>query len=377
MKPTNDIKFVIPVCLVLFMVGVSILGMYFGIAVQRQSYPGCDFSALNSCANKTVLFIGDGMGEAHITTTAAYYDKQMHMRSFAISGQVTTYSNSIFTPTDSAAAASAMATGQKYDNKEVSRHDGVDIQTITEYAKSLGYGVGIVTTDSLTGATPAAFSSHANKRGDSADIVAGQIESGIDLLLGAGKDFYLGYQTQFEAKNYKFCTSYADLSGDNGKIIASFASIVATNGTDSEPTLEMLTTFAINYFENNFPAGYFLMIEGAHIDKNSHNKNIQGMMSYLNSFDESIRIVDEKIASQNGTALIVTADHETGGLAYNGEEKDSINNSLYKQNGHTAANVPYFVKLSPKEAIGTIQSDVFPNVIDNTDIFRLCKAIIT
>ena len=376
MKPTNDIKFIIPVCLVLFMVGVSILGMYFGIVAQRQSYTGCDFSALTSCANKTVLFIGDGMGEAHIATTEAYYKKHMYMNSFAISGQVTTYSNSVFTPTDSAAAASAMATGRKFDNKEVSRHCGVDVQTITEYAKSLGYGVGIVTTDSLTGATPSAFSSHANERGDFADIVAGQVESNIDLLMGAGRDFYSDYQAQFESKNYKFCTSYADLSIGSGKILASFAKIVASSGTDSAPTLEMLTTFAINYFENNFPTGYFLMIEGAHIDKNSHDNNIQGMMEYLNSFDESIRIVDDKISSQNGTALIVTADHETGGLVYNGEDKDSIDNSLFKQNGHTTANVPYFVKLSPKETFGTIQPNIFPEVIDNTDIYRLCKAII-
>ena len=170
-------KILIALLSILMLFTISILGGFLGVFIQRKSKQNTmDFSSLVSSANKTVLFIGDGMGENHIKAASVFYEKEMFMTSFEKKGFVSTFSNSLVSPTDSAAAASALATGQKFDNKEVSRHNGIDVETISEIAKKTGIGVGIVTTDSLDGATPSCFSSHANRRGDSDEIIKGQKE---------------------------------------------------------------------------------------------------------------------------------------------------------------------------------------------------------
>lgn len=331
-----------------------------------------EYDALFDSANKVVLFIGDGMGDNHIKTASAYLEKDIFFTGFEIKGHCTTNSNAILSPTDSAAAASALATGQKFDNSEVSRHNGKDITTISELAMSKGYGVGIVTTDSLSGATPASFSSHANKRGDTEEIITGQIKSNIKLFLGAGKSDYDNFQTQIELKGYTYISDYSLLANTDSKVFGAFERVGSRDGTNTIPTLEMLTTFAIDYMENNCPQGYFLMIEGAHIDKRSHSNNIESMIRYLDNFDASIKCVYDKIASQKATAIIVTADHETGGLKYNGETKSQISDSMYTRTGHSSADVPYYVHLNIAKTIDVAK--IFLPVIDNTNIFRMCKS---
>lgn len=261
-------KILIALLSILMLFAISILGGFLGVFIQRKSKQNTmDFSSFVSSANKTVLFIGDGMGENHIKAASVFYEKEMFMTSFEKKGFVSTFSNSLVSPTDSAAAASALATGQKFDNKEVSRHNGIDVETISEIAKKTGIGVGIVTTDSLDGATPSCFSSHANRRGDSDEIIKGQIASQIDLFLGAGKNTYDNYQREIEGKGFAYSSNLNDFSFAQRRVFGSFESVVSKDGTNLAPTLEMLTEFAIDFFETNFPDGYFLMIEGAHIDK--------------------------------------------------------------------------------------------------------------
>lgn len=368
-------KVLLSIILIISIIVLSLFGTYLGIIISRKSQTNnLDFSSLSQCANKTILFIGDGMGENHINATSTFYEKEMFMTTFEAKGYVSTFSNELFVPTDSAAAASSLATGQKFNNGEISRHNGKDVQTISEYSKSLGIGVGIVTTDNLYGATPAGFSSHANNRGDHEEIINGQLNSNIDLFLGRGKDAYEPYKLSIENKGYSYSNDLSTLSINDSKVFGCFSQIVSKNGTNIAPTLEMLTEFAIDFFEENFPDGYFLMIEGAHIDKSSHSNNILDMMEYLNSFDASIRVAHNKLFSQNDVALIVTADHETGGLK-NTDIKTEITNSLYTQTGHTSKDVPYFIYLNPSKSVNI--KDIIKNKIDNTDIFKLCKNLIS
>lgn len=368
-------KILIALLSILMLFAISIFGGFLGVFIQRKSKQNTmDFSSLVSSANKTVLFIGDGMGENHIKVASAFYEKEMFMTSFEKKGFVSTFSNSLVSPTDSAAAASALATGQKFDNKEVSRHNGIDVETISEIAKKTGIGVGIVTTDSLDGATPSCFSSHANRRGDSDEIIKGQIASQIDLFLGAGKNTYDNYQREIEAKGFVYSSNFSDFSLAQRRVFGSFESVVSKDGTNLAPTLEMLTEFAIDFFETNFPDGYFLMIEGAHIDKKSHSNQIFEMVEYLNSFDQSIKIAHDKLNTQNGVAIIVTADHETGGLQFNNQTKEQISNSLYTRTGHSSKDVPYFIFFKPSK---DVDLQTLKSKIDNTDIFKLCKSFIS
>ena len=362
----------ITLAIIFVVICLSALGAYWAVQKDRQNQLNkYDFAKYANFASKTVLFIGDGMGENHIKNAEIYNGATTYISSLTTHGLVTTFSNSVVAPTDSAAAASALACGKKFDNKEVSRHNGVDVKNISEYAKEKGLGVGIVTTDSLSGATPACFSSHANNRGDTSDIVSGQINSNVDLFLGAGKDTYANYKSQFESKGYTFASDYSALSTENTKIVGSFESVPANEGSNAAPTLEMLTSFAIDFFETHFASGYFLMIEGAHIDKKSHANEILPMIEYLTSFDNSVKYVANVFEPQNDTAIIVTADHETGGLKL-ATNKEGIKNSLYTRGGHSSKNVPFFAKFSAnRESLITL-----PDKLDNTDIFKLCKALL-
>lgn len=371
---TKKRKIIISICVV-FSIIFAICGGFLGLIISRNiRLNTIDFSNINSSSNKVVLFIGDGMGFNHIKATSSFYERPMFMTTFENQGQVSTFSNSLFSPTDSAASASSLATGKKYDNKEVSRHHGADIQTISELAKAKGIGVGIVTTDNLYGATPASFSSHANKRGDTDQIILGQLTSNIDLFLGAGKNTYENYKQTLIDKGYNYQNDLSLLQINQTKQFGVFESVVAVNGSNTSPTLEMLTDYAVNYLEANFPNGYFLMIEGAHIDKRSHSNDIFGMMSYLNSFDSSIEICYDKLQSQSSITMIVTADHETGGLNFNNQTKEEINNSLYTRSGHSSKDVPYFIFQKTESPIKI--SSVLKSKIDNTDIFKLSKALL-
>jgi len=377
MKKVRTSKVVLWIASVALVAILSVSLVFMGISLNRtKNLYKTDFSSLSGLAEKTVLFIGDGMGENHIKTTEAYYGEKAFMRSLGADGYVTTFSNRVGGPTDSAAAGSALATGQKYNNGEIARHGGKDVKSIAEYAKAKGLGVGIVTTDNIYGATPASFSSHANNRNDTEDIIKGQINDVVDLYLGAGRDDYLKYKLQFENKGFAFATSFSDILGSvsGDKLIAAFSSLSPSDGTADNPTLEMCTEFALEFMESRFPNGYFLMIEGAHIDKKSHANEIVPMTSYLKSFDNSIKIAYDKLQNAD-SAIIVTADHETGGLKYNeGETKDDINNDLYTTTSHTETDVRYFIfvkKLSADEL-----KAVVPEKIDNTDVNRIARSLL-
>ena len=144
------------------------------------------FDQLRGQASKVILLIGDGMGDNHIRNTQLNYDRAMYVDELEYKGHISTFSNHTVC-TDSAAAASALATGRKYNNYEVTHHDGVDIASITEQAKAAGYGVAVVTTDVLSGATPACFSAHAPERTLTDVIISSQIAGSADLLMGHGR----------------------------------------------------------------------------------------------------------------------------------------------------------------------------------------------
>lgn len=340
---------------------------------------GIDWSFLNGQSDRVILFIGDGMGENHIKVTEAYYEKELYFDDWTLAGMVTTSCKSQFQATDSAAAASAMATGEKFQRGHVAYENSKPYKSITEYAKELGKGVGIVTTDLISGATPAGFSAHSLARSDKATIIESQLESNVDIFLGAGLNTapdedvnYSMYQAQFEAKGYTFCSKYSDLSVDSDKIIGAFSQTANYTSTDETPTLQQLACFAVDFLEEKYPNGYFLMVEGAHIDKRSSDKDIFGMMEYLDEFDNAIEAVSEKMVNVDNYSMIVTADHECGGLQYNGETKDQINDNMFSVTYHTKVDVRYYTNFSLKTA-GNV---TMPTQIDNTDIFRICYALL-
>lgn len=322
-----------------------------------------------SPVNKVVLFIGDGMGYNHVYNAELYTNTKMYFSDFET--QISVDTDSLSGLTDSAAAATAMATGTRTKNGYVGlSSEQTPLTSITELAKEHDLGAGVVTTDDITGATPGGFSAHTKSRSDSALIFLSQMENPFDFIMGSGA--YANYKSLLTEKGFSYFHNLSKIEYDSGRFFAAFSQTVCVDGTDKTPTLTQMATLAVNYMERNYPDGYFLIIEGAKIDKRSHNgsyRNINEMIKELVDFSNTIKAVDDIIG---GTyAFIVTADHETGGLQQ-AESVEQISNSLYTAKDHTDADVPLYFKSTLTETPEILQNDL----ILNTQIFDLCRYLL-
>lgn len=314
-----------------------------------------------------ILMIGDGMGFNHLKCLEAYTGKQPFMYSASVKGEVQTYSLSYPLVTDSAAAATAMATGKKVNNGEIARHQNKDLETCAEFAVRHGLATGIISTESMFGATPASFSSHAGNRGDDDDIFTSQLRSGINLFAGEHKSYYDDKSNAFETNGYARMSSLEFAGHD--KIFATYPTIPARvkDETDTTPLLSTLSENAIAFLDSYNEKGFFLMIEEAHIDKRSHSNNMSSMLAHAEAYDRAVEAVVSAAKSLKNTLVIVTADHETGGLSYNGESAAELSDKKFSRGGHSNAHVPYFIFGDDK---------MLPQTIDNTDVHAVIMDVL-
>ena len=306
------------------------------------------------------------MGENHIENALTYFDLDIPNFFQGRRGSIATRSADNLI-TDSAAGATALATGHKVNNGEVAYHNGENLTSISELALAAGKKVGVVTTDSLSGATPAGFSSHAKNRGDVEDIATGQATSGIHLFIGeTGSGAYENYAPLFTENGYEFATTPEEMTAlsNSQKLVATVPNPRSQYlaGYEQSYQLKDMITFALDFLENE--NGYFLMIEGAYIDKFSHNNDLIPALCETRSLIDCMSFLYETVSDD--TALILTADHETGGLR-KATTKEEIANNLYLFDGRTAANVPLFIKNFTYTYNGTPQ---------NTEIFNICKNLL-
>lgn len=320
-----------------------------------------------------IVVIGDGMGENHIWNAIDYFDLENPAFINDQIGYIGT--NSLSGTTDSAAGGTALATGVKVPNGNVAQLSGEDLEQITSIAQAAGMKTGIITTDTLDGATPASFSAHANNRGAIAHITNTQATSGIDLMMGRYSSEYTNRSSLFTDQGYTILTDEADLEGakDAEKLIGLFPHVNSEYilGSKDHFQLSQMTEFAIDYLEND--NGFFLMIEGAYIDKYSHSNRLYEAMSETRSLFDTIDYLYE-YAADGETAIFITADHETGGLQRNQNNAEPTN-ALYTCGDHTPVPVPLYVKNYPLHIANFgYDEDDTP---ENTIVFEACKSIIT
>ncbi len=275
-------------------------------------------------AKNAVLLIGDGMGFNHIEAALANGLTAFVARELPNRGSATTYSYSVTlgkaSYTDSAAAATALSTAYKTINGYI----GVDRfakskQNLRELAASLGARTAILTTDVITGATPGSFLAHASSRNSTEEIQT-QINK---LLSDKAVDFAVGS------------------IGDN---------------LVNEARRELWTI-------SGNGSRFFSMIEEGYIDKRSHDNNFNDMVKMVTRYNSLIAYVVEFTLCHPDTALIITADHETGGVTLN----SNTNKYVFTSENHTNSDVPVF-------AIGS-GTEVFGTKVDNTDISKFIAKI--
>ena len=322
-----------------------------------------------------IVVIGDGMGENHILNAITYFDLDVPVFMDDQMGYINT--DSLSGLTDSAAGGTALATGKKVLNGNVAQYAGNDLEQITDIAKKAGMKTGVITTDVLSGATPAAFSANAPSRSATSAIMRTQAQSGVNLLLGK-------YDTNYQASNYFTDAGYAfaypfqdyqaklDEFKNEEKFMGLLSKIGSQyiEGCEEHYQLKDMAKYAVEFLEND--KGFFLMIEGAYIDKYSHNNEFHNAMSEMRSLIDTIAYLYE-YAADGKTAIFITADHETGGLQRS-TDKATISNALYTTGNHTDTDVPLFVKNYELDITKFgYETGTTP---ENTIVFDACKSII-
>jgi alkaline phosphatase len=324
------------------------------------------------CEVRNVIFcIGDGMGFNHVAMARNYsvgLYKKLNMELLPITGQVMTHSANKEV-TDSAAAATALACGIKTNNSVVGMApDKKAYSSILELLDKKGWRTGLVVTSTISHATPAGFAAHVDSRNEEKDIAVQLLNNRVDVLFGGGRKYWGdgllskattdGYQV-IETRNQMLALGF-------GPVIGLFAKDGMTTFAP-EPSLAEMAQMAIqllssqskDWFAPN--PRFFLMIEGSQIDWAAHANDTERDVRQVLLFDMAVRQAIEFAKRDGHTLVIVTADHETGGLKL---ESDSTKKGgievTWTTKSHTAANVPIC-------AYGP-GSEKFAGMIDNTDI---------
>lgn len=311
-----------------------------------------------------IILIGDGMGFNHLNATEKVHGVDLSIfNRFEYYGEQMTRSAS--SPvTDSAAGGSALATGTRTMNGYIGVYptDPLGViavpASITDVAMKYGKSTGIVTSDSIMGATPSSFSAHVRDRGLSEDIFAQQVVSDVDLIWGAVDGIVTEEEVNANGKVYVNTLDEVKALEAGQKSIGQFDCDTLWQGKDNgdQPTLSELATEAIDIL-NQDEDGFFMMLEAAHIDKRSHSQDGDGAMTAVLEFDKVVDVVLDFAEKDGNTLVIITADHETGSVTLVGDEYKWLIGS------HSGANVPCFVY----GADSFIENDETINNIDIPD----------
>ncbi|OGB66090.1 MAG: hypothetical protein A2Y94_09390 [Caldithrix sp. RBG_13_44_9] len=323
-----------------------------------------------------ILYIGDGMGITQITSSRIYLmgaDGRFEMEKMPITGLITTHSVDRLI-TDSAAGATALASGYKTKNGMIGMNrDSVAVVTILEAARDKGLSIGLISTSSITHATPASFAAHVSSRRSQSEVASQLIDAQISLLLGGGKSFFLPQELSGSKrsdqidlrqlaveKGYSIVQNKEELQKiGKGPVLGIFA-LEGLQGDSSEPSLKDMTEAALKVLSQN-KKGFFLMVEGSQIDWAGHDNSFPDLWREMKAFDDAVAVGLQYSAENEKTLVIVTADHETGGLLIEDGHNDGKDLQIaWHLKGHTGTMVPLFVS-GPK-------AELFSGIKDNTEI---------
>ena len=295
-----------------------------------------------------IFMVGDGMGIAHVKAYRMYADdpsthiiEPLPIDSLMV-GSVSTDSIRMkcekpdgpctrdpYGVTDSASSATSYATGRDTVIGRLSMStSGETIPTILEEANKRGKSTGLVATSQITHATPAAFGAHVEKRSQENDIADQYFDRQIDgkpvidVMLGGGLKFMQREDrdlvSEFRNAGYEVAVDKSELLAMEGdKLLGLFSPKGlprAWDRSDKVPDLADMSRVALNTLSRN-PQGFFLMVEGSQIDWAAHGSSIAGVVSEMEDFIAAVRVVLNFARKNDDTLVVITADHETGGLA--------------------------------------------------------------
>lgn len=308
---------------------------------------------INSPKN-IIMIIGDGMGPAYTTAYRYFHDnpdtKQIEDTVFdrTLVGMSSTYpARDSGYVTDSAAGATALATGHKTYNGAISvTPDKTPVETVLERAKLKGKSIGVVVTSQVNHATPAGYLAHNESRRNYNEIADSYVDDGwqTDVLLGGGWKYFIrddrNLVNELKTKGINYVDNYNQLSHipSNKPVLGLFADKGLPWALDdsNKHRLSQMTKAATKHLVNaNNPNGFFMLIEGSQIDWAGHGNDIIDAMAEMDDLAKTLEYLENFVKSHPDTLVVITADHSTGGLTIAANGKYEWNPQVLRSINHS------------------------------------------
>jgi alkaline phosphatase len=350
---------------------------------------------VNEKAKNIILLIGDGMSLSQVSSYRLLKggpNERIAVDTFPVSGIVLTHSQDAIV-TDSASSATAFSTGKKTNNGALGLDpDNQVLENFTETIDKHGYVSSLISTSEITHATPAAYASHVDLRWKTDEISLQMMDSDVMTILGGGRHFFMteemGGKRSDEVNlleeinsSHTILTKKTDMDSfdhtNQGKVVGLFADealrdIETPENHSLEPTTSEMLNFALkrsDQFNQNGCKGFFVMVEGSQVDWAGHANNLDYLKREMADFDDVVKTALDFAKNNQDTLVIVTADHETGGLLiepatptnYTSPEVKFSFNTGIGYGSHTGVPVPVY-------AYGP-GSENFTGTLDNTDVY--------
>jgi alkaline phosphatase len=316
-----------------------------------------------------IILIGDGMSFAHFQAGMLASEHPLNIEKMRHIGMIKTSSADNFI-TDSGAAGTALATGFKTNNGFIGMDpEGNPLKSILHMASDNGLSTGVVVTCAVTHATPAAFVAHQPSRNMAEAIALDFLSSGIDVFIGGGRNHFENREDGRNLLNELIEAGY-QLASDMDEVKSAgygkLAGLIAPGhlpryDEDRGDMLPEAVSKTIDILDQN-SEGFFLMVESSQIDWGGHDNDVEYVVNEMLDFDHAIGVALEFARQDGQTLVIVTSDHDTGGMALLGFDKDSREISAgWATGGHTGLVQPVF-SWGPG-------SELFTGVYENTGVF--------
>lgn len=322
-----------------------------------------------------ILMIGDGMSLMHIYSAWTANRGKLYIENAPVTGLSKTYcANKLIT--DSGAGGTALSSGVKTMYHSV----GVDVEgnpipSLIPLAKDKGLSAGVAVTCRLWDATPADFCCHNIDRENDYEIVADYVNCRADYVVGGGGLKFVNrpdgrnIYKELEQKGYQIAKSWEEcLKLKDGKIFAVTDSFDTPKPKDRGDRLAQSSLKGMNLLNKN-DKGFFMMIEGSQLDDYGHFNDLEMLMQETLDFDRTIGEVFKWAAEDGETLIVITADHETGGLTLLGGDKEKGEiQCKFSTTSHSGVMVPVY-------AFGP-GAENFTGIYENTAIFDKIKKLL-
>ena len=324
-----------------------------------------------------ILMIGDGMSLMHVYTAWTANRGKLWLENATATGLSKTWAANKLV-TDSGSGGTSLATGVKTNYHAVGVDtEGKPVPSLVDVAKELGKDAGIAVTCRLWGATPCDFCCHNVDRDKEEELVGDYPTSGVDFVFGGGAEKFTNRKdgrnvfSELTQKGYHVSRSLDDFFAydENSRV---FAVPYDKDTPLPDERGDLLARASIKGIElmNRNKKGFFMMIEGSQLDDYGHFNQLDMLMKETLDFDQTVGKVIKWAAEDGETLVVVTADHETGGLTLvNGDKNEGRVECCSSTRDHSGAMVPVY-------AFGP-GAEHFTGIYENTDVFKRIKQLLT